>query len=402
MRQPRSRSYRRRVRTRAEPLGDGEWAITGEKNWISFGDHDLAPRIGHCLLARTVTAEGLSLFLVPDRFGEARNGVIVRRIEEKMGLHASPTCALGFEGARGRLIGTEGRGLQQMFVMITNMRLATGAQGLATASGAADLALAYARERRQGGRGSAPVPINRHADVQRLLLEQAAKVEVLRGLLLAAANLGDLAACEPDEEAREDAAALLQWLLPLVKTTGGEFAFEVASDAVQILGGAGYTREWPVEQMLRDARVLTIFEGTTGIQALDLLHRRLRGDRRGLRVFLARARADAAASGAARDLLPTLEMLEDAAEQLVAMSDPRAADAGATAFLHLAALAATGWIAARLVAVEGSDQEAERLRAVGRHWLALTPARAASCHAESVAGLALVEAFAAIDGDCGG
>ena len=391
-----------RVRTRATSLGDGEWAITGEKNWISFGDHDLAPRIGHCLLARTATAEGLSLFLVPDRFGEARNGVIVRRIEEKMGLHASPTCALGFEGARGRLIGTEGRGLQQMFVMITNMRLATGAQGLAIASGAADLALAYARERRQGGRGTAPVPINRHADVQRLLLEQAAKVEVLRGLLLAAANLGDLAACEPDEEAREDAAALLQWLLPLVKTAGGEFAFEVASDAVQILGGAGYTREWPVEQMLRDARVLTIFEGTTGIQALDLLHRRLRGDRRGLRVFLARARADAAGPGAARKLLPTLELLEDAAEQLVAMSDPRAAEAGATAFLHLAALAATGWIAARLVAVEGSDQEAERLRAVGRHWLALIPARAASCHAESVAGLALVEAFAAIDGDCGG
>ena len=391
-----------RLRTRAEPTSDGEWAITGEKCWISFGDHDLTRRIGHCLLARTAGADGLSLFLVPDRIGpdrigEARNGVVVRRIEEKMGLHASPTCALGFEGARGRLIGTEGRGLQQMFVMITNMRLATGAQGLAIAAGAADLALAYARERRQGGNGGAPVPIHRHADVQRILLEQAAKVEVLRGLLLATANLGDLAAHEPEEEARKDAAALLQWLLPLVKTTGGEFAFDVASDAVQVLGGAGYTREWPAEQMLRDARVLTIFEGTTGIQALDLLHRRLGGDRRGLRAFLAQAREDAAAQEGARALLPVLDLLEDAAQRLAQMPDPRAAEAGATAFLHLAALAATGWIAARLTAIAGAGPEAERLRAAGRHWLTLIPARAAACHAESTQGLVLIEEFANID-----
>ncbi|HKY80654.1 MAG TPA: acyl-CoA dehydrogenase family protein [Sphingobium sp.] len=386
-----------RLRTRAEPIGDAEWAITGEKCWISFGDHDLTPRIGHCLLAQTAGADGLSLFLVPDRIDGARNGVVVRRIEEKMGLHASPTCALGFEGARGRLIGTEGRGLQQMFVMITNMRLATGAQGLAIAAGAADLALDYAHERRQGGNGGAPVPIHRHADVQRMLLEQAAKVEVLRGLLLATANLGDLAAHEPDEEARKDAAALLQWLLPLVKTTGGEFACDVANDAVQVLGGAGYTREWPAEQMLRDARVLTIFEGTTGIQALDLLHRRLRGDRRGLRAFLARAREDAATTGTARTLRPVLDLLEDAAERLVQMPDPRAAEAGATAFLHLAALAATGWIAARLVAIAGTGAAAERLRAAGRHWLTLISLRAAACHAESILGLVLIEEFAKID-----
>ncbi|HKR25568.1 MAG TPA: acyl-CoA dehydrogenase family protein [Allosphingosinicella sp.] len=390
-----------RLRTRAEPLGNGEWAITGEKTWISFGDHDLAARIGHCLLARTATADGLSLFLVPDRFGEARNGVVVRRIEEKLGLHASPTCALGFEAARGRLIGAEGRGLQQMFVMITNMRLATGAQGLAIAAGAADLALAYARERRQGGGAAGPIPINRHADVQRMLLQQAAKVEVLRGLLLAAANLGDLAACETQEEERKDAAALLQWLLPLVKTTGGEFAFDVASDAVQVLGGAGYTREWPAEQMLRDARVLTIFEGTTGMQALDLLHRRLRGDRRGLRVFLARARKDAAANAAAGQLLSTLDLLEDAAERLAEMPHP-AAEAGATAFLQLAALAATGWIAARLAGLDEVGHEAERLRAAGRHWLAQMSARAAVWHAQSTAGLALIEGFAAIDADGGG
>ncbi|HKT84683.1 MAG TPA: acyl-CoA dehydrogenase family protein [Novosphingobium sp.] len=385
-----------RLRTRAERLGDGEWAITGEKNWISFGDHDLTARIGHCLLARTAGVEGLSLFLVPDSFGEERNGVVVRRIEEKLGLHVSPTCALGFEGARGHLIGTEGRGLQQMFVMITNMRLATGAQGLAIAAGAADLALAYARDRRQGGSPN-PVPINRHPDVQRMLLEQAAKVEVLRGLLLAAANYGDLGACEPDEGARKDAAALLQWLLPLVKTTGGEFAFEVASDAVQVLGGAGYTREWPAEQMLRDARVLTIFEGTTGIQALDLLHRRLHGDRRGLRTFLALARKDAVSAQAGGALLPVLDLLEDAAERLIATADPRAAEAGATAFLHLAALAATGWIAARLVAIEDSSREAERLRAAGRHWLTLLLPRARAHHAESLAGLDLLEGFEQID-----
>jgi alkylation response protein AidB-like acyl-CoA dehydrogenase len=382
-----------RMRSRAEPNDDGSWSITGEKQWISFGDHDLAPRIGHCILAKTATSDGLSLFLLPDTIHGERQPIFVRRLEEKMGLHASPTCAMGFEGAKAWLIGQEGRGLQQMFVMITNMRLATGAQGLGIAAGAADVALQYASERKQGGRGPSPVTIDTHADVQRMLLDMAARVETLRGLVITAANQVDLANHEEDPEAKADAAALLQWLLPIVKTSGGDTAFEVASSAIQVLGGAGYTREWPVEQGLRDARVLTIFEGTTGIQALDIVHRRVRRDGRGLACFLKAARADCAAGDA---LSQTLDLLEDAAAALTAEQDLSSVDGGATAFLRLAQLAASGWIAARLAALQGDDPANRRLVAAGRHWLNGLAPRAALAHAEAKSGGAMIEGFAAL------
>lgn len=382
-----------RMRSRATANPDGSWSITGEKQWISFGDHDLAPRIGHCILAKTATADGLSLFLAPDSIGGVRQPIVVRRLEEKMGLHASPTCALGFEGATAWLIGAEGRGLQQMFVMITNMRLATGAQGLGIASGAADTALRYAAERRQGGRGAAPVAIHEHADVQRMLLDMAARVETLRGLVIAAANLVDLAAHETVPQAKADAAALLQWLLPIVKTSGGDVAFGVASSAIQVLGGAGYTREWPIEQALRDARVLSIFEGTTGIQALDIVHRRVRRDARGLACFVAAARA---VSNPGDALWTTLDLLEDAASVLADADDPAAIDGGATAFLRLAQLAATGWIAARLAVLEGLNPPEQRLAAAGRHWLAGLAPRAVLAHSEVLNGRTLIEDFAAL------
>lgn len=382
-----------RIRTRAEPGADGSWSITGEKCWISYGDHDLTVRIGHCVLARMPGAAaggaGLSLFLVPSVLDDGtRNAVHVRRIEEKLGLHGSPTCALGFEGAHGWLLGTEGRGLAQMFVMITNMRLSVGVQGLGIASAAADVALAYARERRQGGPVDAPVPIADHADVQRQLLGQVARVEVLRGLALTVANHADLALHETDDAARADAAALVQWLLPILKTSGGEFATENADAAIQVLGGAGYTRDWPVEQALRDARVLSIFEGTTGIQALDLLHRRLlRGDGRGYATFLRLARADAGSA-------LFLDVFADTAERLRAMGgDARDLDTGATAFLHLAALAATGWIAARLAALTGPDPAHRRLRAAGAHWLIDIDARAQGLAAQALAGSAAIAMF---------
>jgi alkylation response protein AidB-like acyl-CoA dehydrogenase len=389
-----------RIRTRAEPNGDGSWSVTGEKIWISFGDHDLAPRIGHCLLARTPDAPpggaGLSLFLAPDTLiapdGSAvRNAVFVRRIEEKMGLHGSPTCALGFEGARAALIGTPGRGLAQMFVMITNMRLSVGVQGLGIAAGAADCAIAYARDRRQGGRPDRPpVAIAEHPDVQRMLLGMAARVETLRGLVLATAIQADLAQSETDPAARDAALALTQFLLPIVKTTGGEVAFEVASEAMQVFGGAGYTADWPIEQALRDARVLTIYEGATGIQALDLLHRRIwRDGGAGLRAFMALARPDIAACGGAEgeQAARCLDLLEDAAAGLAAMSGrARDAEAGATAFLHLAALAATAWMAARFAMLPEADPDHARLAAAGRFWLSGLAARASSLHAEALAG----------------
>lgn len=383
-----------RVRTSALENGDGSWAITGEKMWVSFGDHDLTPRIAHCVLARSPA--GLSLFLVPselsgkDGAGE-RNAVRVRRIEEKMGLHGSPTCALGFEGATGWLIGAEGRGLAQLFVMITNMRLSAGVQGLGIAAACTDVARAYAAERRQGGPATGPaVAIDTHPDVQRQLLDMAARVEVLRGLGLAIAVQADLAAHETDPEDRARASTLTQWLLPIFKTTGGEIGFEVASDAIQVLGGAGYTREWPVEQALRDVRIATIYEGTTGMQALDLLHRRLwRDGGRGLAVFLETARADLPGCPPAEAEIAEgcFALLEDAARRLDEMKAYRvAAEFGATAFLHLAALAAMGWIAVRLSRFAGDDPAMVRLAAVGRHWLADLQHRAALQHARALSG----------------
>ena len=385
-----------RISTRAQPLDDGEWSITGEKIWITFADHDLAPRIGHCVLARTPNARpggaGLSLFLCPSVLDDgARNAIHIRRLEEKLGLHGSPTCAVGFEGARARLIGQEGRGLAQLFAMITQMRLSVGVQGLGLASLAASTALAYAADRRQGGPPDQPATrIDAHADVQRMLLQGQARTETLRGLVYAAAVQADLAQLETDEEAKARAGDLAAWLLPLVKTLGGEVAFDTASEAIQVLGGAGYVRDWPVEQALRDGRVLTIYEGASGIQALDLLHRRLwRDEGRGLKAFLALARADLDDTSEAAAAAFVLDCLEDAAETLVGyQGEPREGEAGSYAFLQLAGLAATGWIALRL-----SRHAEARLAAAGRFWLSDIEPRANLEHARVTLGAGRLEGF---------
>ncbi|MFA7554595.1 MAG: acyl-CoA dehydrogenase family protein [Spongiibacteraceae bacterium] len=384
-----------RIRTRAEPCEDGSWSITGEKMWISFGDHDLTPRIGHCLLAKTNNG-GLSLFLVPDRFespgGElVENTIVVRRVEEKLGLHGSPTCALGFEQAKGWLIGTEGRGLAQMFVMITNMRLSAGIQGLSLASLSASVALNYARQRRQGGDlTEPPLMIVEHADVQRQLLEMVSQVEVLRGLGVALAIQVDLVNYETDADRKKSSSALLQWLLPIFKTLGGEAGFDVASKAIQVLGGAGYTREWPVEQALRDSRIFTIYEGTTGIQALDLVHRRLwRDGGTGLNEFITIAQADLDRCDEVhgRPMAKCLVLLQDAANfMLEQQGTALEAESGATAFLHLAGLAATGWIATRLVMLEQKNPALTRLYTAGAYWLAGLEEHATLFHAQAIKG----------------
>ena len=390
-----------RIRTRAEPLPDGQWAVTGEKTWITFADHDLAPRIGHCVLARTPSGKpggaGLSLFLVPSvRDDGSRNAVVIRRIEEKMGLHGSPTCAVGFEGATGRLIGQEGRGLAHLFAMITQMRLSVGVQGVGLASLAAETALGYAAERKQGGApGEPPMTIDRHPDVQRMLLQGQARTQTLRGLVYATAVQADLAALETDAEAKARAGDLAAWLLPLVKTLGGEVAFDTASEAIQVLGGAGYVNDWPIEQALRDSRVFTLYEGTSGMQALDLVHRRLwRDEGRGLKAFLALARDDAAEAGdgpEAETLTFVLDLLEDAGEQLDGWkTDPRQAEAGSYAFLQLAGLAATGWIALRLTLLDEP-----RLKAAGGFWLSDLAPRASLEYARATHGANRLAGFGA-------
>lgn len=267
-----------RIRSMALEGEDGIWRISGQKCWISYGDHDLAPHILHLVLARTPGqppgTKGLSLFLLPDvKADGSRNGIETLRIEEKMGLHASPTCVLALDGAEALPISAEGQGLKAMFGMITGMRLGVGGQCSALAARACEIAWAYAAERLQGGSADAPpVPIYRHAEVRRLLLD--AKLSATGAMLL---TLQAAAWMQAGDEGDEQAAARVAVLLPVVKTLSAEAAFEAASNAMQVLGGAGYTREWPVERILRDSRVASIFEGTSAIQALDLLHRQLLG-----------------------------------------------------------------------------------------------------------------------------
>jgi alkylation response protein AidB-like acyl-CoA dehydrogenase len=364
-----------RIRTRATCGADGLWRVTGEKCWISYGDHDLAARIGHCMLARSsdaVGVRGLSLFLVPNiRDDGAANGVHVRRIEEKLGLHGSPTCVMGFEDAEAILIGEAGRGLQTLFHMMMLMRLSCAPQGVGVAEAALSTAIGYARDRRQGGDPAVPpVVIAAHADVQRQLLRMAGRVEVGRGIALAAAVVMDLGERCADADARAGWLALAQFLLPIAKDMSARLGFDVASEAVQVLGGAGYTREWPAERRLRDARVFAVFEGTTGIQAIDLLHRRLWRERgEGMRRFVEIARADVSDDVAV--LGPVLDRLEEVARTLTGWRDRmRDAEAGATAFLDLCGLAVGGWIAARLVRDSGDDAVGRRIKAAARFFLA--------------------------------
>jgi alkylation response protein AidB-like acyl-CoA dehydrogenase len=398
-----------RIRTRAAPDAKGRWRVTGEKMWTSFGDNDLVERIGHLLLARTSDGPpgsgGLSLFLVPNLVRNAQgqwisNGVVPRRIEEKLGLHGSPTCAMGFEGAQAHLIGRQHRGLSQMFVMIQCMRLMVAIEGVGMAFGAQQIAQRYASERRQGGEASKPpVPIANHADIQRQLLGMAARVEVLRGLVYELALRLDMERLQTGEPTENDKRSrqVTQWLLPIVKAACAEAGFEVPSEGIQVLGGAGYTRDWPLEQWMRDARMMSIAEGSTGIQALDLLHRRLwRDNGEGLSNFLARATGEitSAAPALAAPALSVFARLRCSADRLLTLrSDPREAEAGAVAFLQLSMFAATGWIAVRLAAGSTEDAVGRRLAAAARYWLSDIDVRAVQQEKLAVAGAARLVDF---------
>ncbi|HEV7346579.1 MAG TPA: acyl-CoA dehydrogenase family protein [Devosia sp.] len=343
-----------RIRTRAEQR-EGQWRVSGQKIWISFGDHDMASRIGHCLLARTNAlpgSRGLSLFLVPDHIEGAANGVTVERIEEKLGLHASPTCAMRFRDARAVLLGEEGRGLAQLFAMIEPMRLHTGCQGLGIASAAADIAEEHASQRRQGGRPEeTPPPIAQHPDIRRQLRDIRASTEILRAAVLELATAMDLSRLEPDAGLDD----FVSWMLPLIKTFGAETGFDAANAAIQVLGGAGYVLECPLEQYLRDARVMAIYEGTTGMQGIDFLTRRLwRDEGRGLAQFLARAREEIAADAAARSGQATrvaalFDDFEHLSRRMEAMhADPDGALYRADSYMRAAWAAVSAWLAFRL------------------------------------------------------
>jgi alkylation response protein AidB-like acyl-CoA dehydrogenase len=280
------------LRTRAEPQADGSYRISGTKIFISYGEHDCADNIIHLVLARLPDAPagtaGISMFIVPkflvheDQSLGERNRVSCGAIEHKMGYAASPTCVMNFDGATGYLIGKPNEGLKYMFVMMNDARIGSGMAGLGLANASYQGALAYARERLQmrslSGKKNpegAADPIIVHPGVRQLLLTQKAFTEGCRALCLDAARYGDLAEYGADESIRKTASHRLGFLTPIVKGFVTEVSNECVSHGVQVLGGHGYIREHGMEQLMRDCRVSTIYEGTTQVQALDLLGRKI-------------------------------------------------------------------------------------------------------------------------------
>jgi butyryl-CoA dehydrogenase len=295
--EPHAGSFLGDLKTSARPLGDGRYAISGSKIFISGGDHDLAENIVHMTLARIEGApagtRGLSLFAVPRLRPEGDalvpNAVATAGLVHKIGWRALPSVILNYdEGCVGWLLGKEHQGLAQMFRMMNEARLMVGASGVATASAAFQESLGYARTRLQGPRagGGPQVPIIEHADVRRMLLRQKAIVEGGLSLVLTTARLIDLSTQAATEDERRQAAALVELLTPVTKSFPAEHGFESTTLALQIHGGYGYTTEYPPEAWLRDQKLNSIHEGTTGIQGLDLLGRKVGMPGGGLPVLL--------------------------------------------------------------------------------------------------------------------
>ncbi len=354
-----------RIRTSAIPGEDGLWTLNGSKIWISYADHDATGQIVHLVLARVPSDEigtrALGLFAVPrTREDGSVNGLNVSRLEHKMGLHASPTCVLELDNARGHLIGEAGRGLQALFVMMNGMRLAVGVQGAAVANVATLHALAYAKERPQGGRPDAPaIMISEHADVKRMLLEMTATSEMIRALALKTAALLDRADISEGDEAA-GYLKLGELLLPLAKTLGAESAFHVASQGIQVLGGYGYTNDYPIERMARDIRVASIYEGTSGIQALDFVKRKVVGDQGAtLAALLDMIRSDLRNTADGNPLKAGVTACTDIVAGTLdtllgkAAGNPASVEPGAYHFLTLNGLLVMHWLGMQLYACAG-------------------------------------------------
>jgi alkylation response protein AidB-like acyl-CoA dehydrogenase len=347
------------LRTQAKPRGDGTWSIKGTKIFISFGDHDMAPNIAHLVLARTPDAppgtKGISLFLVPKYRLDAEgnpgelNDVRVVSIEHKMGLHASPTCVLSFgdhDDCVGELIGAELGGIRAMFTMMNNARLNVGLQGAQVAEAATQAAVAYARDRIQSARAGSPsresVAIIEHPDVRRMLLRMKAQTQAARALVYYAAGHVDRAAI--GEAGAQDR---LEILTPLAKAHGTDIGCEVSSLGIQVHGGMGYIEETGAAQFFRDARITPIYEGTNGIQAADLVGRKLGlgADGKGGGVF-ARLIADMRAEATAAGLISLIETCDAIGRDLMTRdADDRLA--ASYPFLTMLSIAVCGWLMER-------------------------------------------------------
>lgn len=280
------------IRTKAVPQSDGSYQISGQKIWISAGEHDMAENIIHLVLARIEGApegiKGISLFIVPkylvneDGSLGARNALSCGGLEEKMGIHGNATCVMNYDGATGFLVGEPNKGMRGMFVMMNEARLGVGLQGYAAAEVANQNAAAFARDRLQSRSITGPKhpeqpadPIIVHADVRRMLMDTRVFVEGARALTYWTALLEDVAHKSPDAAARERASDYSALLTPIIKAFQTHRGYEAANDALQVFGGSGYCEEWGMSQFVRDAKIAMIYEGTNGIQALDLVGRKL-------------------------------------------------------------------------------------------------------------------------------
>jgi alkylation response protein AidB-like acyl-CoA dehydrogenase len=359
------------IRTKAAPQADGTYKISGQKIWISAGEHDLSANIVHLVLARIEGApegvKGISLFIVPkfipDASGApgARNAVKCVGLEEKMGIHGNATCVIAHDESTGWLIGEAGQGLRIMFVMMNEARLGVGLQGIAQADAAYQAAAEFAKERLQGRSLSGPKnpdgpadPILVHPDVRRMLMDARAIVEGGRAFMFWTALHGDLAHVSPDEAQRTKAADYMALLTPVVKGFLTDRGFKVCSDAMQVHGGSGFTESFPASQYLRDCRIAMIYEGTNGVQALDLVGRKLPAQGgRAMGSFLAELDAFLAAEKADADLAPFVEGLAGAKGQLQeatfwlmqnGLSNPENAGAASSDYLQLFGLTALSYM----------------------------------------------------------
>lgn len=405
------------TRTRAEPQADGSYKLFGQKIFISYGEHELTPNIVHLVLARLPDApagvKGLSLFVVPkylvnaDGSLGARNDVRCISIEHKMGIHGSPTCTLSFGdagGAIGHLVGQPNRGLETMFVMMNEARFGVGVQGVGLADRAYQFALAYARDRVQGRdavTGEAGRPIIHHPDVKRMILSMRARVMAMRALLYTAAGWFDLAHKHPDGEVAGKYRRYVDLLMPVAKGWCTEVGNDVCDDALQIFGGMGFVEETGISQYFRDARIITIYEGTTGIQANDLVGRKILRENGAtlreliveLREVVAALKQDGELGDVGDGLGDAIDELESATDWMLANGKEQLADvlAGAVPFLYLLGTVSGGWQLARmalaarhrLASGEGDAAYLGSLVELARFYMA-TIGPQARAHAETV------------------
>ncbi len=393
------------LRTKAEPQPDGSYKITGQKIFISAGEHDLAENIIHLVLARVTGApegvKGISLFVCPkylvneDGTLGTRNAVACGKLEEKMGIHGNATCVMNYDGATAWMVGEANKGLRAMFTMMNEARILVAMQGLGQAEVAYQNAAAYARDRLQGRAAAGPAnpagpadPLIVHPDVRRLLLDQKAWIEGARAFMLFGSTLIDAEHRHADPAEREKAADMIALLIPVLKGVLTDTGFDCAVKAQQVLGGHGYIAEWGMEQFVRDARIAMIYEGANGVQALDLVGRKLtlKGGKpimayfAMIRAFLKENEGHAALKADFLDPLKAASKdLQAAAEYFMAegMKNPDAALAGSNDFMHLFGHVAIGhaWAmmakAAHAALDAGTDEAdfyANKLR-TGRYYM---------------------------------